>query len=52
MIFLLLAAFTLAYQADKPCDDACFRAKMEHEFGTARENTRDENDWRYRQRRR
>ena len=46
LIILLIVSFTVAYQANKPCDDACFKDKMARESNTKTSN-RDENDWRY-----
>ena len=37
VILFFIVAMTVAYQADKPCDDACFKAKMEHEANIKRE---------------
>ncbi len=46
VILLFILGMTVAYQVDKPCDDACFKAKIEREA-----DTRHENDWRYSRRR-
>jgi len=43
---ILLFGMTLAYQAEMPCDDACFGKKIQQEAGTY-EDKRGENDWRY-----
>jgi hypothetical protein len=47
MVILLISAFvfTVAYQVDKPCDDACFQAKIQQE--SKKKQDRDNDDWRY-----
>ena len=51
IIILFILGMTAAYQADKPCDDACFKRKIE-QASKESSSTRHENDWRYEGRRR
>jgi len=47
IIVFFILSMTMAYQADKPCDDACFKKKIEQATGSKSISERGENDWRY-----
>jgi hypothetical protein len=44
ILLIIAAAFTIAYQIDKPCDHECFRNKIQTEN---KNNKRHKDDWRY-----
>jgi hypothetical protein len=47
MIIMFIIAMTVAYQANTPCDDACFRAKIGQEVSTETRANPNDNSWRY-----
>lgn len=48
-VLILVSFFTMAYQANKPCDDACFARKIQQEMKPSKKHIpKEDNSWRYR----
>lgn len=51
VIVLFILGMTVAYQANKPCDNACFQRKLNEDNKVVREVNPNDNSWRYSPRR-
>lgn len=49
IVAIAFAALTMAYQVNKPCDDACFQKKIDNKTEFSRDLKPNDNSWRYEQ---